>query len=348
MVQVMEGVINLKNKILFFGILSIVVMISMYLVLTKKDKIMNQKLRIGYEYNGNPSKLDPARIVDIAQSNLIENIYSRIIDYDINNNIVCVLCEKFWVENDKLFIKFKDSILTSKGDNLGALDARATLQRLLELDNNTHGNLKNYIDHKNGDSILVEDNVLIIKLLSSHFSQFLIPLLATMDFSILPIKAIEHFKKYGVLDFTNTSGPYSVLNVVEKGAITLKANENHPLFEKDMFSTIEVIPVVYGEGIDDFLAGKIDVLDVTYYPGLPQYENLFNQKVKKFNTHKTSLINLLLLNFSSDSAKTLSPEQKFNAAKIIADTTLSFKKYGYGLEQVFEFFQANGTGHLSS
>jgi hypothetical protein len=76
-----------------------------------------------------------------------------------------VLCEKFWVEEDKLFIKFKDSLLTSHGEKLGALDAQASFRRLLKLDNNTHGNLSNYIDAQNSDSLSVEGNTLIFKII---------------------------------------------------------------------------------------------------------------------------------------------------------------------------------------
>lgn len=114
-----------------------------------------------------------------------------------------------------------------------------------------------------------------------------------------------------------------------------------------MFKEIIVVPVVYGEGVDAFLDNKIDVLDITYYPGYPQYEKLFSQKLKKFSSHETILMNIFLLNINPNALKKFSSVQIFNASKIISETFLSFKRYGYGMERTIEFFQANGTGLLS-
>lgn len=308
---------------------------------------MNENIKIGYEFFEKTSTLDPARIEDIFQSNLIENLFSRIVEFDTNNNLVCVLCEKFWVEDRKLYIKFKNKLTSSSGEKIGARDALETLKRLLALNTNTHGNLNLFIDVNDEQSLTIEEEVLVIKMQSAHFSQFLLPLLASMDYSIIPIGSIDHFKIHGVLDMKNTSGPYSVESDLGNGEIVIKANKKHPLFEEGMPEGIELVPITYGEGVDKFLSNEIDLLDVTYYPGLPQYEKLFSQKNKKFNSHKTSLINVFLLNFSSESSNDFSPEQKFYVARIISEKILSFKKYGYGFEQVLEFFQANGTGHLS-
>lgn len=304
-------------------------------------------LRIGYEFNQPTRSLDPANIIDIYQSNLIENLYSRIVEFDSNGDLICVLCKKFWIENNHIYFQFHDNLKTVDGYVVSAQDAEFSLKRLIRLNTNTHGNIETFLDLNDEKSIYSKDNVLSLKLIKPHYSQFIIPLLASMDFSIIPEKSIKSDKDGEYLDLKNTSGPYYLNAVKANHHLELSANENSPLYSAEMFKKIEVVPVVYGEGVDAFLDNKIDVLDITYYPGYPQYEKLFSQKSKKFSSHKTILMNIFLLNINPNAFKKFSSVQMFNAAKNISEAFLSFKRYGYGMERTVEFFQANGTGLLS-
>lgn len=304
-------------------------------------------LRIGYELYQPVRTIDPAKIVDIYQSNLIENLYSRIVEFDINGDLVCVLCKKFWIEKDLIYFQFHDNLKTFDGNPISAQDAEFSLKRLIRLNSNTHGNIETFIDVKNTDSISSKENILVLKLIKPHYSQFIIPLLASMDFSIIPEKSVRNDKDGEYLDLKNTSGPYYLNEIKQDRSLELRANESSPLYSHEMFKILTIVPVVYGEGIDSFLDNKIDMLDITYYPGYPQYEKLFSQKIKKFSSHKTILMNIFLLNISPNAIKKFSSAQIFHAARDISDAYLSFKRYGYGMEKTIEFFQANGTGLLS-
>ncbi|MBC7428169.1 MAG: hypothetical protein H7336_06130 [Bacteriovorax sp.] len=305
------------------------------------------KINIGYEFNSSAKTLDPSKIEDIYQSNLIENLYSRIIEYDTKGNLTCVLCKKFWIEKSTIVFEFRNDIKTIDGIVISADDAKLSYQRLINSKTNTHGNFSNFIDIENSNSISTVGNILRIEVLKPHYVQFVLPLLASMDFSIITSKAIDEEKKLGYLELRNTSGPYYLKQDDESGKLILHANLHHPFYSKSMAQEINIVPVVYGHGIDDFLDDKIDVLDVTYYPSLPQYERLFNQKIKKFNAHKTLLINVFLINFSLRANKKFTSEQLFYAGSIVSDICKGFKKYGYGFQDVFEFFQSTGTGHLN-
>lgn len=310
-------------------------------------KSNNMSLRIGYEFNQPTRILDPAKIVDIYQSNLIENLFSRIVEFDSNGDLVCVLCKKFWIEGNYIYFQFHDNLKTVDGYLISAQDAEFSLRRLIRLNTNTHGNIETFIDLNDKFSILSKENILSLKLKKSHYSQFVIPLLASMDFSVIPEKSILKDKDGEYLDLRNTSGPYFLNLVKNNHHLELKANHSSPLFSEGMFKVVEIVPIVYGEGVDAFLENKIDVLDVTYYPGYPQYEKLFSQKIKKFSTHKTILMNMFLLNINPNALKKFSSIEMFNAARTVSEAFLSFKRYGYGMERSIEFFQANGAGLLS-
>lgn len=316
----------------------------MFYNLLKIYKSDEMDLKIGYEFNTSIEDLDPANIIDIYQSNLIENLYSRIIEYDANDQLVCVLCTSFWVDKDKLIFEFRNDLLSSRGIKISAIDAKFSLERLIKLNTNTHGNLNNFIDINNNKTIAVEENKLIITLRENHYSQFLIPLFASMDFSIIPSSSVENHAGEMRLDLKNTSGPYFLDSIDSEGNFILKSNNGSPLFSTEMFKELKIVKIRYGEGIDSFLEGKIDLLDITYYPGLPQYEKLFEQKSKNFSSHKTILMNMLLLSFTPKAVSSFTQDQLFYAAKIIENMYLAFKRYGYGLEKSIEFFQSNGAG----
>jgi hypothetical protein len=305
-------------------------------------------IRIGYEFYSSAKVLDPAKITDIYQSNLIENFYSRILEYNTSGELVCVLCQKFWIEDKIIYFEFKPNLKTIDGLPITAIDAEKSFKRLIKKSTNTHGNLSSFIDVEDNSTITSLDNILKIKLLKSQYSQFLLPLLASMDFSVISSKAIDNEDKNGYLDLKNTTGPYYLLKDNDEGNLLLTSNKFHPLYSKEMPQQIQIVPVEYGEGVDQFLNNKIDVLDVTYYPGMPQYEKLFSQNIKKFNTHKTYPINVFMLNFTPQAINEFSQEQIFYVGKIISNAYLNFKKYGYGFKQNEEFFQFIGTGKLEA
>lgn len=147
-------------------------------------KSNNMNLRIGYEFNQPTRSLDPANIVDIYQSNLIENLYSRIVEYDSNGDLICVLCKKFWIENNHIYFQFHDDLKTFDGYKISAQDAEFSLRRLIRLNTNTHGNIETFLDLNDKKAIYTNGNILSLKLIKPHYSQFIIPLLAVWIFQL--------------------------------------------------------------------------------------------------------------------------------------------------------------------
>ena len=308
------------------------------------DRKRMTELKIAYSYFESTQNLDPANIQTLYESNLIENLYSRLIEYDSKGQISCVLCKEFWIENDSIVFELRSGIKTKDGYEISAKDAEISLRRLFNLNSNTHGNLLNFI--RNETDIHSDGKLLKIKLIKNHYSQFILPLLTSMDFSIVP--AISINEKNLIKNHVNTSGPYYIKQDSPTGQITLASNIDHPFYSKDMFETIELIPTQTIDAVNFFIDGKVDVIDITNYPRTNLYESLFIQKNKKFNFIKTIPINLFLLMISPNARLNFSQSQLFYALSIIRNKYLEFKTYGYGFEQSIEFFPKNGNGQLSS
>lgn len=306
------------------------------------------KVKIGYHYFESVQNLDPARIDTIYQSNLIENIFSRIVEYDNSGQLLCTLCKKMWVEKETIYFEFKDNLQTIDGFKISAEDAEKSLKRIIALDSNTHGNLRNFIEvdaNGNTDSISSTENLLKIETRKSAYPQFVLPLLASMDFSVVPYHATQDNKYH--IDFRNTSGPYYVEKDDSKGNILLRANPFHPLYNEYMPQEIQLVSLEYETGVDAFLSEKVDVLDTTYYSYASEFEKLFAQKSVKFNASQTIPLGIALVVFSSSAIKKYSQAERFYFARTIGDAFIKLKRYQWGMKPAFEFFQSNGAGHLS-
>jgi ABC-type oligopeptide transport system substrate-binding subunit len=83
----------LKRKIILFA-LSITFLTFLINRLGTKDNMFT--IKIAYYYNESALGLDPANIQTIYQANLIENIYSRLLEYNSEGQLECVLCNRFW------------------------------------------------------------------------------------------------------------------------------------------------------------------------------------------------------------------------------------------------------------
>lgn len=295
-----------------------------------------ENLKIGYAYFKSESELDPANIQTIYQSNLIENIYSRIIEYDNDGQIICSLCDKFWMDGKVLNIQFSNNIITKSGDIIGAEDAYISLKRLLDLNSNTHGNLLYFIDGIN--QITFKENILKINLRKEHFSQFVIPLLTSMDYSIIPKNAISKDNK--IVNYQDTTGAYYIEKNSEKGELIFKSNHHNSKYSDEMFHTIAIVPTQNEEAIDKFERNFIDIIDITNYPRSRIYSNFFKKHKDQFNFHKTIPINLFLLIISPDANRDFTREQLFYLLKKIENKYLSFETYGYKFERDVSFLKS--------
>ena len=328
-----------RNAVL--SALSIILLAIFIIKFRTKDKMYT--IKIAYYYNESAVGLDPANIQTINQANLIENLYSRLLDYNNQGQLECVLCNKFWTEDNFIFFDIKKGIKTKNGYELTSIDVVKSLSRLFVLNSNTHGNLTNFI-HSH-DDIGADKNIVKIKLIKPHYSQFVLPLLASMDYSIVPSISIN--SKNEIFDHENTFGPYYVSKDSNEGKLELSPNLHHPFYSVEMPSLIHIAPSDPREFVDSFLKGEVDVIDITNYPRTVNYEKLFNQKEKKFTSTSTTPINTFFLGIKSETVKNFTKEQIFYALSIVKDKYLAFRTYGFGFKENVEFIPEMGNGHLN-
>lgn len=326
-------------------VLILITIITYYLWDSRKGHSMNS-LRLGYSFFEPVSTLDPANIETIYQANLIENIYSRLVSYSNKGEIQCSLCSKFSVSGNEIRFSFDSKIGTADGTPISAMDAQKSLLRILASQTNTHGSLRFYLDSTDSfkKAIDVVDNDLVIKTAKSNWTPFVLALLSSMDFSIIPIGSLsENGSK--IINYSNTSGPYYVSGNDDVGNITLMANKNSPLFDSKMPMTVQLIPLVTGEALNFFKDNKIDMIDVTYFSYQDEIDKLLKEQ-RGLQVHNTLNIGLTSIVFTNSVINRSSEESRLKAGILIKDVYSRKAKKIFGAKNTIEFFQSFGHGFL--
>lgn len=306
-----------------------------------KNKSNMDSIRISFKNYYSIKEVDPADIKSIYQSNLIENLYSRLVEFDENNLIKCTLCKNFEIKDNQIIFNIRDDLKTKSGIVITAEDIIFSYKRLLTLNSNTHGNLMLFIDSEN--DIFSRDNKVIIKLKNMNFAQFVLPLLASMDFSVIPKTSIINNK---IVDYINTSGPYFIEKDDELGYLVLNANPNHIYYSSEMFKTINIIPPEKGDPISDYLENKVDLLDITFYPTQEKLAALIKGQKKDFIINKTIPTRVTILNTSKNARDTFTKQQLNYICNKISNAYLKENFIIYGSTRTDEFFQTATNGHI--
>lgn len=329
--------VSLRIKI----IITTSILISCVLFFKNLTKKNIAHIKIAYSYFENINELDPVNINDIYQANLIENLYDRMFEYDNDGNLICNLCSSYNVKNDLLRFNIRTDLKTVDNYLVKATDVADSLKRLVKTRSNTHGELKYFIE--NEDSIYTEDESLVIKLKKPEYFQFIVPILTSMDYSIILTKTIS--KENKITDFKNTTGPYYVESQNDQNVV-LVANPNHFKFSEKMPQRIEIIRTQNQDAIEKFENNEIDIVDVTMFPRSSRYRKLFKDKKIDFKSFQTLPMNLLYLGISPRARQHFSKDELFYACKIIREEYIKFDTFGYGYVDAYQFFLGSGNGQL--
>lgn len=241
------------------------------------------------------NQYDPAKIYWATEWNMAMNLYSRLIAFDKEGNLVSDLATKFsWQGNEAHFI-IRKNFKTIDGIMLTPKDIAFSLKRLIILAPNTHDDIGSLCGNKKLKSITDEckgikftNNKIILKLPKQD--PFLFRTLTTAYFSIIPKRAINP-KTLLIKDYRNTSGLYYFSGYNKSNHIILKANPNHWLYAKNIPHKVEIVPDVYnfrkdGELISDKLVkGKLDVISRMNRAQLPKLHSLHKKFAKKKIEH---------------------------------------------------------------
>jgi hypothetical protein len=260
--------------------------------------------------------------------------------------IVCGLCSSFKVEQRTIRFFFINPSKTIDGHELDAGSAETSLDRIMRSETNTHGCLKYYLDMATGSPILVENNQLLIKVARSEWTSFVINLLASMDFSIIPKGSLD-IETGKIIDYKNTSGAFYVDFSDENGHLQLRANKNHKAYSGKIPQRVDFIPISPGNAADAFMKDEIDMIDPTYYAYKEDIEKILSH-FPDARLHQTLNIGLTNLVFTSRPMETSSVEDRISAALAIKDVFLKKTPTIFGAEETDQFFQSFGLGFISS
>lgn len=278
-------------------------------------------LKVSYPAFRPVSDYEPTRIHVDNEYLFLETIYSPLIDL-LNDKAVpmaSIAKEHYWKESE-LHLVIRDDLKTVDGTVLNVDDVIMSLKRVLILAENTHGDFKKLIcpeislkslsDECSG--ISKEGNTLILKPVNKR--DFLVPMLASIDFAIIPISSVDD-KTLKIIDYKNTSGPYYVDKDLGDGNIVLKANPNHFQYSEKLASEVHLVPtrgLDKSEIVEMLKRGDIDA--ITTIDGLDT-SHFDKAKSSELNIHQTINIKSKIAFITESGLKNIPKDKRISFAK---------------------------------
>lgn len=287
-------------------------------------------------------KLDPANVQTMNEANLIRNLYSRLVEYNQQGELVTAAASAFEIVNNKIIFTVRGDLTSSIGRTVTAEDFYLSLKRLLVLDKNTHGDLKTILcgtqDKIEMDRLCpglsFKDNNLIVEPLSANRVKYLIPLMASVDFSVVPKDAIDwKSKDLAITNYKNTSGAYYLAKDFsgEDKSLILKANINSFYHSKDMPQEILILSANKDDAASLFISKKIDFIPTSYSWSANMLELIKSDDV---DNHETYPIKIWAVRFTSEGLKKSNAQErsfigqalKAKFSEIYSDEKMTFSK----------------------
>jgi len=344
-----------KSRLIIKIIKVIIILLVSYstyeLLKNSKEKVMS--LRVAFPSSKSASSYEPTRIHLAPEYIFLENIYSTLVEYSPEGELVPAIAKRFeWVNNEAHFT-IREDLVTANGNKITAEDAAFSLKRVILLTGNTHGNLKEMLcpdgDPKTiNDScfnIEVKQNKLILK--PQKKILFLFSMLTAIDFAIIPESSVDK-KDLSIKDYQNTSGVYYVSKDDPNGNIELEANKKHFNYNDKIPSKIILIPTnpeKENDSVKLFDQNKVDM--ITTIDAIPIEKLLeFAAQDKNSNLHKTMKIRTYTLTFSDSGMKKYSQKKRISIGKAIRASLKSFIEKSLSHESTIQFFPMFGEGGL--
>lgn len=298
------------------------------------------------------SKLDPAKIELVKQANLVRALYSRLVEFDLDGSLRPSLATSFTVEHDLITFKIKPQIKTQSGNTISSKDVAYSLKRLLILKINKHSSLEMYLCGSpihfmsdNCEGIQWNESELRLKVKKPEFAKFLLPILANVDFSIIPLESVNWTdKNLPITNYQNTSGVFYVAKDLEDGKATLKKNKTHPYATAQIPDVIELINTDFKDIQANYSAGKVDLIPTIY-----QFTSSFIDEVKKEDgyIHETLPVNIWFINNFDNAYLDFTKEELLYIASIIK-SNIPIEGFNYKFKPSSFLFPPSSAGELTN
>lgn len=340
--------VNIKYFILLGLVLAVGGVLSMRN--THKDKT----LRVAFPVKLKATAYEPTNINLDYEYIFLENVFSPLVEISKDGSIEPGVAEKVdWV-GDELKLTIRKNLKTISGVPITPSDVVFSLKRLLVLSGNTHGNFKDIVC-PGVELKTVEDPCPGIRQDSEHVflnakgrKSFLLPMLGAIDFAIIPQSSVDP-KNLKIINYAETSGPYSMTEDDGNGNISLQLNMHHYFATNDVPEKIIFVPTdsaTKGASLVALKEGRVDHL-TTVDASKADELITFAAKNPDFESHVTMKIRSLFIVFTERGQKELSPaERRFIGEKMKAAFSSIYSNIP-GFEQRAEFFPSLGEGGLT-
>jgi len=288
---------------------------------TKMEENKMFKIRIPISQNVNIQKIDPINIRLVEDYLILENIYSPLISFD-GNEITYLLAEEIkWIGNDVL-IKMKKGLLDSQGNPITCKDLYKSLERMFKIKNPSHVKLTEMTisnDFNIAVQLINDDNAVILKMKKKF--HFFIPMLAQIDFAVIPNKALD--ESLNIKSLLTTSGPFYL--DIESG---LKMIKNLNYIRKSN----------YPDQIELAAVSKIENSEVDRFDLIPSFFPLQNEidLSNNFNIQKTVPMKVWKLVFTPNGLINFDKEQRYYISNLIWSKSTSVFKDKILTAQIYQ------------
>ncbi|MBL7545523.1 MAG: hypothetical protein JNL11_17015 [Bdellovibrionaceae bacterium] len=339
-----------------FKIITIVVSILLLLggfITMNKNKDSNH-LKVAFPVRFLVSAYEPTAIKFDFEYIFLENVFSPLVEISANGTIEPGVAEKVdWI-GDELKLTIRKDLKTISGKPITADDVVFSLKRLLVLSGNTHGNFKDIVcpgaDIKSTEDdcpgIREEGNFVFIN--AKGKKSFLLPMLGAIDFAVVPKSSVDP-STLKIVDYSETSGPYSVQSDDGNGKIELKLNTHHYFASKNVPQQITLVPTDSKSGTNSIKAFEDGLIDHIMTVDRSKTEDVI--KYAKQNQDNDLLVTMkirtLVLVFTQKGEQQLTASERRYIGQALKEVFAKLFSETPGAEQRDEFFPNLGEGGLT-
>ena len=343
----------LKKNVISLVVLGIVGLIIGEKLVMSSMKSSPLELNVAFPSKELISKYEPTNISLDYEYIFLENIFSPLVEINKDGVIEPGVAEKIEWNNDELKLTIRSNLKTISGRKITSDDVLFSLKRLLVLSGNTHGNFKDIVCpnvnlksvEDSCDGLRKDDSAVYLK--AKGGKSFLLPMLSAIDFAVIPRSSVDP-KTLKIINYSETSGVYSVVKQDNDGKIELKMNPHHYFSSDKIPQAINLIPydtMIAGESLRVLNEGLVDHITTVDQSRIDEVLNYSNNN--KFDVHVTMKIRTLHALFTNRGLKELSSEERRYIALQLKNAFSEIYKDIKGFESRAEFFPHLSEGGLT-
>ena len=324
--------------------------LAFFIVLMDTNFSQETTLRVAFPYDAAVDTYEPTRIHFSVEYVFLEGIYSPLVELSNEQGApVSSIAKEFYWQGRELHFVIRDDLQTIDGHEIGVDDVITSLKRLLILSKNTHGDFKNLICpdiqlqtmEQDCPRIKKQGRTLILDLVEQK--DFIIPMLAAIDFAIIPRSSIDP-KTLKIVNYRNTTGPYYVERDEGGGHIVLKANPTHFHYSPKMPQKLVLVPtkgMSKEKVVGLYKKGELD--HITTIGGLFVSE-LKQMDPVSSNFYESIYIKTELAHITEKGKKRIPPRRRVAFAKSLQKAFHEHYREREGYRGIRQFFAASKGG----